>query len=91
MERILNLNDGWEQTINDKQRQERIDRFHANRRKKKLDKMIVNAMLSGFGSLLMLAFGLTGALVVWIAYPMCFALGGLSCFMGGWIWHETKF
>lgn len=91
MERLLNLNDGWEQTINDKQRQERIDRFHANRRQKKLEKMIGNAMLSGLGALVVMALGLTGALVGWIAYPMSIVLGGLCCFMGGWIWHETKF
>ena len=91
MERPLNLNDGWEQTVNDKQRQERIDNFHAKRRQKKLDKMIGNTALSALGSLAFLALGLSGALVYWIASPVALILCCLSCFMGGWIWHETKF
>ena len=90
MERTLNLNDSWEQIINDEERLNRIASFHEKRRQKKLEKMIGNAILSGIGSVLLLTMGLTGLLVGWMAYPMCAAFAGFACFMGGAIWHEIK-
>ena len=83
MERTLNLNDGWEAIVNDPDRQERIDRFHAKRRSKKLDELASASlcffMITEFFAILTI----TDALTAWIGIPFTVVFMAMSCFNFG--------
>ena len=83
MERTLNLNDGWEDIVNDPDRQERIDRFHAKRKTKKLDELattsLVFAMIAAFFAILTV----TDALTAWVAIPFTAVFMAMSRFNFG--------
>ena len=70
MERTLNLNDGWEAVVNNPEKQERIERFHAKRRERKLDKLAMKTAVFGFIAGLFGLFGITGAMTTWISTPV---------------------
>ena len=90
MERPLNMNDGWEQIINDEGRQQRIDAFHARRYQSKVDKLNAIACICGAMAVVLAVLGLTGALTTWIAFPVCAVLAGVSCFNFGRVYELTK-
>lgn len=70
MERTLNLNDGWEAVVNNPEKQERINRFHAKRREEKLnrfgEKVSLFAIMAGFFGLM----GITGTFAAWVSAPL---------------------
>lgn len=83
MERTLNLNDGWEDIVNDPDRQERIDRFHAKRKAKKLDDMATSSLAFALISAFFAILTITHALTAWIGIPFTAVFMAMSCFNFG--------
>ena len=69
MERTLNLNDGWEDIVNDPDRQDRIDRFHAKRLAAKLDKLVSKSLTFALIAAVFATLTVTNALTAWIGTP----------------------
>ena len=90
MEKLLNLTDGWDEIINDKARRERIDAFHAKRRKAKHDRLCVKAGVCGLLSIASALMGLTGAMTDWIALPAAIVLAAACSFICGRIYGLKK-
>lgn len=83
MERTLNLNDGWEEIINDPDRQDRIDRFHAKRVAAKLDKLASKALIQAIIAAFFATLTVTNALTAWIGTPFAAVFMALACFNFG--------
>ena len=83
MERTLNLNDGWECIVNDPERQERIDRFHAKRRAKMLDELASKSLILALISAVFAVLAITDALTAWVAIPFTAVFMAMSCFNFG--------
>lgn len=90
MERLLNMENGWEEIINDDNRQKRIDAFHAKRYQNKVDKLSAKAYIFGISAAVLALLGLTGALTKWIAFPACAVLAGVSCYNFGRLYQLKK-
>lgn len=83
MERPLNLNDGWEDIVNNPDRRERIDRFHAKRKAKKLDEMATTSLYFALISAFFTILAITDALTAWIGIPLAAVFMAMSCFNFG--------
>lgn len=83
MENTLNLNGGWEAVVNNPDRQERIDQFHANRREKKIGKLAEKVMIFAIVAMFFFLMGITGALMSWISLPLTFVFVVLAIFNYG--------
>ena len=83
MARELNTHDGWESVVNDPDRQERIDRFHAKRKADKLNRLSAKVLIFVVMTIVFGLFGITGALVNWISTPAAIICGALACFNFG--------
>lgn len=83
MERTLNLNDGWEEIINDPDRRERIDRFHAKRLAAKLDKLASKALIQALIAAFFTVLTVTNALTAWIGIPFTIVFMSLASFNFG--------
>ena len=69
MEKTLNISDGWESIVNDPDRQERIDRFHAKRIAAKLDKLAAKSFVFALIAIFFATLTITEALTAWIGIP----------------------
>lgn len=83
MERTLNLNDGWEDIVNDPDRQDRIDRFHAKRAAAKLDKLASKALFQALIAAFFTILTFTDALTAWIGTPFAAVFMALASFNFG--------
>lgn len=74
--------------VNNYERQQAIRKKYSNRRKRK-NMIIYNwAIASGIVSLFFGLMGITGAMIVWVAFPLCMFFGMLSAFLAG-RWFEN--
>ena len=80
MERTLNLNDGWEDIVNDPDRQDRIDRFHAKRLAAKLDKLVSNALIQAIIAAAFAVLTFTNAFPAWFGTPFAAVFMALASF-----------
>lgn len=83
MEKTLNLNDGWESVVNNPERQEHIDRFHAERRERRLMKLGEKVSIYAIVSVFMFVMAVTGWMTSWISIPFATAFMGLAIFNFG--------
>lgn len=83
MERTLNLNDGWEDIVNDPDRQDRIDRFHAKRLEEKLDKLVSKSLTFALIAAFFAVPTFTNAFPAWFGTPFAIVFMALSCFNFG--------
>ena len=83
MEKTLNLNDGWESVVNNPERQEHIDRFHAERRERRLMKLGEKVSIFAIVAVFFFVSGLAGWLPAWISSPIGTAFTGLAFFNFG--------
>lgn len=83
MARELNTHDGWESVVNDPDRQERIDRFHAKRKAEKLNKLSAKVFIFAMLAIAFGLLGITGALVNWLGTPISIVMTALACFNFG--------
>lgn len=94
MENALNLNGGWEEVVNRKERRDRIDAicaeqeqrreaFYAARKQHRIDKLYQRVWTCGLGIVTMGTLLLTGLVSGWVAIPAVIALAGVSSFMLG--------
>lgn len=83
MARELNTHDGWESVINDPDRQERIDRFHAQLKAKKLNKLSGKASIFFLLTVIFSLLGITGAMINWLSAPLAFISSAFAFFYYG--------
>lgn len=69
--------------VNNHERQEAIRRKHSDRRKRNNLKICNWAIISGVISLFFGLLGITGAMIIWVAAPICFGAGMLASFLAG--------
>ena len=83
MEKKLNTQDGWEAIVNAPERQKRIDALYAGRKQARIDRLGHKAGTCAFGTLILGALYLLGAVSGWVALPVGVALAGMSLFTFG--------
>lgn len=74
--------------VNNYDRQQAIRKKYSNQRKRKNMRICNWAIASGIVSLFFGLMGITGAMIVWVAFPLCMVLGMLSAFLAG-RWFEN--
>ena len=85
----LNLTGGWEQIVNDQERQERIAAFHDKCLQVDVEKLSSKALAFAIGASVACFLGMLDFLVIWLAAPVALAMAGVSCFLFGRV-HELK-
>lgn len=90
MENNKIYNDDVERVVNESERRFYVEEFHKNRKAKRQRKMILDAISFAGVSLAFGVLGCVGWLALWIAMPICFAIGLYSAFLFGRFFENGK-